>query len=413
MTAPLDALIYDWNRDPLQVGEPPRAVSFLDESLRDGLQSPSVTNPPLEAKLRLLHLMVSLGITAMDAGLPGAGARAAADAEALCREIVAQRLPIRPNCAARTAEEDIIPVLEIMDRIGAPLEIALFVGVSPIRCHVEDWPVAELLRRSERCVQFAVTRGARVTFVTEDTTRSHPDDLRSLFRAAVGAGATRVCLADTAGHATPAGTRRLVAFARQVLAEAGAGGMCLDWHGHNDRGLAVANALAAAAAGVDRMHGTVLGIGERVGNPPMEQLLVNARLLGWAKPDLSALMDYVGLARDMFEVEVPPWAPIVGRDAFRTTTGVHAAAIVKAGAKGDADLMDLVYSAIPASWMQRAQEIDVGPMSGTSNIRHWLLAKGYAPDPRTVERILSAVKQANRTLSDAEMHALAAAQPEV
>ncbi|MFH1176317.1 MAG: 2-isopropylmalate synthase [Acidobacteriota bacterium] len=405
MSISIQDLIFDWNR-PSAGEEAGRRVELDDETLRDGLQSPSAHHPSLAGKIQLLHLMAELGIGAVDVGLPGAGFRAAADVEALCREIAGARLPIAPNCAARTTLEDIAPALEIMERVGFPVEIMLFLGSSPIRCRVEGWPVEELLRRVELCVTYAVARGAAVTFVTEDTSRSRPGDLRRLFSTAVRAGAGRVCLADTAGHATPAGAARLVEFAREVVVEAGGPEIGIDWHGHNDRGLAVANALAAAAAGASRLHGTLLGVGERVGNPPMEQLLVNLRMLGWGQPRLERLMDYVRLGSELLGIGIPPGAPVVGRDAFRTSTGVHAAALVKAASKGDAELVDLVYSTIPASWMGREQVIDVGPMSGGSNVRHWLLAHGYECETEVVERLFAAAKLADGTLSDEELHAL-------
>lgn len=404
----LTELIHDWNRGDGALAGRQVSVGFDDETLRDGLQSPSVRAPSLDGKIRLLHLMAALGIGAADVGLPGAGLRAAREVEELCREIVRSRLAIRPNCAARTVERDITPILRIMDRVGMPVEIALFLGSSPIRCVVEEWTLADLVRRTERMVSLAVAHGAPVTFVTEDTTRSRPDHLRALYQAAVRSGAARVCIADTAGHADPVGVESVVRFVRGTIDEAGGGKVGIDWHGHNDRGLAVANALAAARAGADRLHGTARGIGERVGNPPMEQLLVNARLLGWATPDLTRLMEYVSVASELFGVEIPPGAPVVGSDAFRTSTGVHAAAILKATRRGGADFVDLVYSAVPAWWLGRRQEIEIGPMSGASNVRCWLLARGIEPAPELVKRILRAAKKGNRNLRDHEIEAIVA-----
>ena len=400
-------LIFDWNRSGGGVGRPRGGLSFDDETLRDGLQSPSVRNPSLGEKVTLLHLMAAVGITSADVGMPGAGGRAASDCEALCREIAAARLPIVPNCAARTVPSDVGPIVEIGQRTGVAIEVALFIGSSPIRCRVEGWTLDELVERTERCVGLAVEGGARVTFVTEDTTRSHPETLRRLCLAAVNAGATRICLADTAGHATPITVIRVVRFARQVLAGIAGGPYGIDWHGHNDRGLAVANALTAAWAGADRLHATALGVGERVGNPPMEQLLVNARIEGWTDADLARVPEYVAAASRMLGVTVPPAAPMVGRDAFRTATGVHAAAILKAEAGGEDWLVDLVYSAVPASWLGRRQEVEVGPVAGASNVRHWLRAHGYAEDPDRVARMVGAAKASDHTLSDAELHALA------
>ena len=404
-------LVFDWNSvEP--AGTPfPSAVSFDDETLRDGLQSPSVRYPSLEERIRFLELAAGLGITSADVGLPGAGTRAAADAEALCRAIFDAGLPVVPNCAARTAEDDIRPILEIAQRTGREVEVALFLASSLIRSHVEGWSLADLLKRTERWVSFAVRGGAPVTFVAEDSTRSHPDDLHRLYGAAVHAGASRICVADTTGQATPLGAFRLVAYLKQMLKDLGAPGVGIDWHGHNDRGLSVANALAAAWGGADRLHATALGVGERVGNPPMEQLLVNVRLLGWVRPDLSRLMEYAEHASRMLEVIIPPGMPMVGRDAFRTSTGVHASAIAKAGEKGGEALVDLVYSAVPASWLGRKQEIEVGPMSGASNVRSWLLGHGYQADQAAVTRILSAAKHADRILTDGELHALVAGGP--
>lgn len=404
-------LVFDWNDAGPSPAPSPGGVSFDDETLRDGLQSPSARHPSLEERIGFLELAASLGITSADVGLPGAGTRAAADAEALCRAIFDAGLPIVPNCAARTAEADIRAILEIAQRTGREVEVALFLASSPIRCHVEGWSLADLLERTERWVSFAVRGGAPVTFVAEDSTRSHPDDLRRLYGAAVCAGARRICVADTTGQATPLGAFRFAAFVKQTVRELGAPGVGIDWHGHNDRGLSVANALAAAWGGADRLHATALGVGERVGNPPMEQLLVNVRLLGWARPDLSRLMEYAESASRMLEVPIAPGTPMVGRDAFRTSTGVHASAIAKAGKVGGEALVDLVYSAVPASWLGRKQEIEVGPMSGASNVRSWLLGHGYRADEAPVARLLAAAKGADRILTDGELHALAAEGP--
>jgi 2-isopropylmalate synthase len=401
-------LVFDWNSVEPLATPLPNAVSFDDETLRDGLQSPSARHPSLDERIRFLELTAALGVTSADVGLPGAGARAASETEMLCRAIFDSGLPVVPNCAARATEEDISPILGIAQRTGRQVEVALFLASSPIRCYVEGWSLADLLERTERCVSFAVRGGAPVTFVAEDSTRSHPDDLRRVYGAAVRAGASRICIADTTGQATPLGAFRLAAFVKGMLKEFAATEVGIDWHGHNDRGLSVANALAAAWGGADRLHATALGVGERVGNPSMEQLLVNARLLGWAQPDLSRLMEYAEHASGMVGVPIPPGMPVVGGDAFRTSTGVHASAIVKAGRKGDEKLVDLVYSAVPASWLGRQQEIEVGPMSGASNIRSWLLDHGYTPDEAVLDRILAAAKHADHTLSDEELHAVVA-----
>ncbi len=398
-------LIHDWNR----AGEDPPAVrpkvELDDETLRDGLQSPSVTTPSIEDKLGILHLMVRLGIEGADIGLPAAGGRVFDDVLRLAKEIVDQRLPIVPNAAARTVVADIEPIVEISQRAGVALEVAAFIGSSPIRQVTEAWDIAKLQRLTDKAVSYCTANSLPVMYVTEDTTRADPEDIRRLYTTAVEAGARRVCVADTVGHATPAGARALVRFVREVV-EATGEEVKVDWHGHRDRGLDVANALAAAEAGAARLHGTCLGVGERVGNTPMDLLLVNMHLLGWRDGDLSCLADYCRLVSECTGVPFPDNYPAVGADAFRTQTGVHAAAIRKAQAKGDAWLADRIYSGIPADLVGCRQQIEVGPMSGESNVLCWLEERGYQVSPELVKTIFERAKAADTVLGEEEIQAL-------
>lgn len=395
-------LIYDWNTSgpvqPLVQGP----VELNDETLRDGLQSPSVRDPDLDDKISLLHLMESLGIATADIGLPGAGPKAVASVDPLVGEIVRSRLRIKPNCAARTVQQDIEPIVEISQKHGIPVEAYLFLGSSPIRQYVEDWDLKKLLAISGDAIAFAAGHGLPVSFVTEDTTRSDPETLRPLFLNAIERGARRLCLCDTVGHACPSGVSNLVRFVRGVVEESGVE-VQLDWHGHRDRGLDLINALTALSEGVIRLHGTALGVGERVGNTPMDQLLVNLRLFGVLDNDLTRLKDYVELAARILGAPLPYNYPMVGRDAFRTATGVHAAAIIKARARGDFWLADRVYSGIPAEWLGRAQDIEVGPMSGASNAKHWLKQHGLVLTESTISAVLEAAKQADRVMTEDEI----------
>jgi len=393
-------LIYDWNHAAGEELKPARGtVELDDETLRDGLQSPSVKNPPIEQKLEILHQMVGLGIESADIGLPGAGPHAKEDSLRLAQEIADQKLPIEPNCAARTVQADIEPIAEITQATGVPVEAATFIGSSPVRQYTEGWDMDRMLRLTEEAITFAIGQGLPVMFVTEDTTRAKPEDLRRLYSTAVAAGAQRVCVADTVGHATPNGARNLIRFIRGVVGEE----VKVDWHGHRDRGLSVINALAAAEAGADRLHGTAVGIGERVGNTPIDLLLVNMRLLGWIDRSLSGLADYCAYVSEVTGVPLPDNYPVVGRDAFRTGTGVHAAAIIKAQAKGDEWLADLVYSSVPAGLVGRHQQIEVGPMSGESNVIYWLRHRGIEPQDVLVKAIFARAKDSNHTLEEAEL----------
>ncbi|HEX5044181.1 MAG TPA: LeuA family protein [Candidatus Polarisedimenticolaceae bacterium] len=398
-------LIHDWNLEDGAAAAPPR-VMLDDETLRDGLQSPSVTDPPIEAKKRILRLMDALGIDTANVGLPGAGPRAVADVEALCREIAEGKLAIRPNCAARTMERDIEPIARVAQATGVPIEASLFIGSSPIRQYVEGWDEDFLLERTREGIGYARAQGLEVMFVTEDTTRARPETIRRLYGEAVRLGARRVCIADTVGHATPRGAYRLVKFLRGVLDDCGGREVGIDWHGHRDRGMGLANCIAAIRAGATRVHGCALGIGERCGNAEIDLLLVNLKLLGWIDRDLSRLGEYVHLVSESLQVPIPANYPVVGSDAFETATGVHAAAVVKAYEKGDAWLADRIYSGVPAGDFGMGQRIRIGPMSGRSNVVHWLRTHEVEPTEELVARIFDAAKRSDRLLEDAEVVAL-------
>ncbi len=394
-------LIYDWNERDVPARSP-RGVDLDDETLRDGLQSASVTDPRIEDKIALVHLMVALGIRSADIGLPGAGEATFESALAIAMEISRHRLPIAPNCAARTVVADIAPIATVSQRAGIPVEASLFIGSSPIRRLVEKWEVDHMVRMVEEAVTFSVRNDLPVMFVTEDTTRANPEVLRALYTAAIRCGAKRICLADTVGHATPEGTRSLVRWARSLVRETGED-IKIDWHGHNDRGMALINALVALDEGVDRAHGTALGMGERCGNTPMELLLVNLRLLGLIDNDLSRLSEYCALVSKACGIPLAYNHPVIGADAFRTCTGVHASAVLKARRMGQEWLADRIYSSVPAGWVGRGQQIEIGPMSGASNVVHWLETRGYEARPEAVRAILEAAKNSRRLLTESEI----------
>ena len=392
-------LIHDWNRTE---DAKPAVVMLDDETLRDGLQSPSVRCPTIDEKVEILHLIDRLGIDTANIGLPGAGPHVVADVERLAREIAGQRLRVKANCAARTVIADIRPIAEISQRAGIPIECCAFIGSSPLRQYAEGWTIDQLLKLTEEAITFAVGEGLPVMYVTEDTTRADPETLRRLYTTAIRAGASRVCVADTVGHATPAGASAVVRFIASVVEECG-GGVGIDWHGHRDRDLAISNTIAALHAGATRLHGAAIGIGERVGNTPMDVLLVNLVLMGYIERDLSALVEYCETVSRTTGVPIPANYPVVGRDAFRTATGVHAAAVIKAYRKKDTALVDAVYSGVPAGMVGREQEVEVGPMSGKSNVIFWLERRGITADDAAVDRIFARAKNAASVLTEGEI----------
>jgi isopropylmalate/homocitrate/citramalate synthase len=396
----IDGLIYDWNK--VDAAPAPPLVMLDDETLRDGLQSPSVRTPSIEQKIRILHLIDGLGIHTANIGLPGAGPHVARDVERLAEEIATAGLRVRANCAARTHVSDIAPIAEAVQRTGVPIECCAFIGSSPIRQYTEGWTLEWLLKCTEEAITFAVRQGLDVMYVTEDTTRADPETLRAIYRCAIRAGAKRICIADTVGHATPVGAAAVVRFVTEVIRETGAE-VGIDWHGHRDRDMAVINSIAALDAGATRVHGAALGIGERVGNTPMDLLLVNLVLMRYIARDLTSLPEYCRTVAEACGVPIADNYPVIGRDAFRTATGVHAAAVVKAWKKGDRALMDAVYAAIPASLVGREQEIDVGPMSGKSNVIFWLEKRGITATDPVVERVFQRAKASPTVLTEEEI----------
>ncbi len=400
-----DKLIHDWN-DFDGAETPPPVLMLDDETLRDGLQSPSVTDPPIEAKKRILHLMNDLGIDTADVGLPGAGSRTESDVEALCREIESARLTIGANCAARTVVRDIEPIKRIANDTGIAIETCLFIGSSPIRQYAEGWDEEFLVRQSAEAINFAVEAGLPVMYVTEDTSRARPETVRRLYSEAVRLGVERVCVTDTVGHATPEGTASLIRFVREAIDEVGGQHVGIDWHGHRERGLGVANCLAAYRAGATRVHGCGLGIGERCGNAEIDLLLVNLKLLGWIDRDLTALGDYCRAVSEATGVPIPSNYPLVGSDAFETATGVHAAAVIKAYRKGDHWLADRIYSSVPAGDFGFRQKIRIGPMSGRSNVIFWLEERGIDATQERVDHVFDAAKRSDRLLEDHEIQGL-------
>jgi 2-isopropylmalate synthase len=398
-----EELIHDWNRHDLAATKL-GSFDLLDESLRDGLQSPSVADPSIEEKLRIVDLMASLGIAAADMGLPCAGPRAYADVLAIAEHVRDRKLPLEVCAAGRTVVSDMKPIAEIQQKAGIPITAYAFIGSSPIRQYAEGWTLEHMRKASIDAVDFAVKEGLQVAYVTEDTTRASPATLEDLFRAAIDHGASRLCVCDTVGHATPDGVRQLIAFTKEIIAKTGAD-VKVDWHGHNDRGLAVINSLVALQAGADRVHGTAAGIGERVGNTAIDQLLVNLKLDGHIDWDLTHLVEFVQAVAKATKVEIPINYPLVGEDAFRTATGVHAAAIIKAKRRNDESLADRVYPAAPAGEFGKAQTIDVGPMSGMSNVVYWLEQEKEKADEDLGRFILEKAKTSSRTLTTEEMRA--------
>lgn len=403
----LSELIHDWNQHDVSTSGFHHDLQLVDETLRDGLQNASVTDPPVEQKLLLVENMVTVGVDVINVGLPASSDRAVQHATRLASELGKRWPQVARSASGRTLDSDVDAICEVTQQAGVNVEAYLFVASSPIRKLVEGWDQQTVLERSRSAIERAVRCGLDVSFVLEDATRTRPERLRDMFHLAANHGVRRVCLADTVGQMIPQGVRSLVKFSRGALDEVGGKEIQLEWHGHNDRGMALACTLTAAQEGVQRLHGTALGIGERVGNAPMELLLVNLKLMNaHGDRDLSALSRYCEEAARALDWQLPITHPVFGRDAFRTATGVHAAAINKARATGNEHLADLAYASVPASWIGRTQQIEIGPMSGDSNVLGWLNDRGLTAPSSLRARVLQVAKRSGRVLREDEVLAI-------
>ncbi|MED5258052.1 MAG: LeuA family protein [Candidatus Thermoplasmatota archaeon] len=404
-------LIYDWNIIDYEIqrdsANHPHDVWFDDETLRDGLQSPSARNPTIEQKIELIDYMERLGIQKVDLGLPGAGPFHVSHIDSMLTHMGENGYDLRPGCAVRTVVGDIEPLVDLQAKHERQIQASAFLGTSPIRQFAEGWTMERILSTAEKAVTFAVDNDIPVMFVTEDTTRSKPEEIKAVYTRAIELGADRICVCDTCGHVTPNGVRKLLTFIQdEVIPDAGVKRRDIEvnWHGHQDRGLGVANNLAAVEVGADVIHGTALGVGERAGNAPLDQTLVNLSLMGVIENDLTALNEYMKKAHEYVEVALPRNYPVFGDDAFETGTGVHASAVIKAMKKGDHWLADRVYSGVPAQDYGLKQVIRIGHMSGRSNIIWWLEENGYQADDDLVAHMFEVAKNQRRLMDDDEVH---------
>lgn len=405
------ALIFDWNTIDYDISRDsnnhPHGIWFDDETLRDGLQSPSARNPTIPQKIELLNYMEKLGIQKVDLGLPGAGPFHLEHIDAMLNHITENNFSIRPGAAVRTLMHDIQPLVDLQQKHGIQIQASAFLGTSPIRQFTEGWTMEKLLSTMETAVSFAVENDVPVMFVTEDTTRSKPKDVKMIYQRAMELGVRRLCVCDTCGHVTPNGVKKLLNFIdEEVIKDSGymRNEIEVNWHGHQDRGLGVANNIAAVEAGADVIHGTALGVGERAGNAPLDQTLVNLKLMGAIDNDLTLLNEYVKKANEYIEVPLPHNYPVFGRDAFETGTGVHASAVIKAMKKGDQWLADRIYSGVPAADFGLNQVIRIGHMAGRSNIIWWLEHNGIEVNDELVAHMFEIAKSQRRNMTDEEIH---------
>ncbi|MEJ8660439.1 MULTISPECIES: LeuA family protein [Streptomyces] len=403
---------FNWNAIGVAaqqpVSAPPYSGTFFDETLRDGLQAPNIRNPSLEQKLRLVDHMVRSGVTSADLGFPGSDPAALRTCVDIAQHIVRSGHPLSQGYAGRTHPSDINAICEIAQQVGVAVDAYIFIGVSPIRQYVEDWDVQLIQRHIRESVVECRRGGAEFVLVLEDAVRCTPEVLGQVYDVAIDTGVRRVTLCDTVGAALPSGVESLIQWSHQYFQDRGHQ-VAFEWHGHNDRGLALANSLTALAHGCERVHGTILGIGERAGNASLDQLMVNSHLDEHGRYDLKALREYSDYAASVLGVEVPQNYPALGRDVFKTSAGVHASAILKAHEKGNLLVKDTVYSSVPASCLGREQEVLIDEASGANNVKYWLTLHGYdSANTTLIKNVLAKAKSSRGPLTDEQIRQIIA-----
>jgi 2-isopropylmalate synthase len=399
----LSELLYDWHPAARLNNAAPAGMALHDETLRDGLQSPSVPPPSIEAKLRLLDRMRELSIASVDIGYPAVSNGIRDDCIRLARHSVNTKWKVDLWCAGRATATDIAAIAHTAQSSGTSVGAALFLFGSRLRQRIARKDMNELVSIAQSAVTSATAENLPVMFVIEDASRTWPEDLATLFTAAVEAGARRLCIADTVGTATPEAAAALLSHVRALPAVSSAG-IPIDWHGHRDRGLALTASLAALIAGADRVHATAMGIGERCGNAELELIAVNLEILGRASLDSLCLRAYVEQASDMLGMEIPINYPVFGRDAFRTTAGVHAHAVARAREMGGREWADAAYSAIDAGRFGYDQTIELSAHSGHAAVTEWLAARGFRRDDEAlVSSVLEMLKSSPRAPSQIEI----------
>lgn len=403
-------IVYDWNHLPTNsrpnsIGRKAN-VEVNDETLRDGLQATYVKHPRLEEKIILLDSMERVGINSANIGFPISGSEQFNDVVALAAHVKKNKYKISLECGGRLHKKDVQAIIEASQRAGLGLDAGLFIASSHIRHMVEAWSLPMMKKMIKEGVGLAVKNGLRVMFVTEDTTRAHPKTLDYLYNSAIDAGAVRLCLSDTVGHATPIGTSNLLTFIKRNIIKKNKH-ILLDWHGHNDRGLALANTYAAITHGINRVQATALGVGERAGNISMEELVFNLSMDNIGQWNLKELKKYAKIASRILKFKLPANYPIIGKDVFKTATGVHAAAILKSIQINNHTLAGVVYSAIDPIKVDRNFHILIGPMSGKANVIYHLTKHNIPFNARLVDAILKLAKSERRIVKNREILRLA------
>ena len=386
-------ILFTWNERPRGIRP---QIEIEDDTLRDGLQASFIRKPTIDEKAELIRLSAGIGARHVVLAFPASSPAEFADSQRLLSVIKDHDVPMTPWFLGRAVTEDMEPILRLRDSYGGNVGAAFFIGTSPIRRHVEKWDFGGILERIATTMDYLRRAGLPCSFSVEDASRTPPDEIEQMVELAVRYSAYSIAVCDTVGESTPHGVRLLIGFIKSIISKHSSDLKIL-WHGHNDRGLALANSIAAIEAGADIIGGAFLGIGERTGNTALEQVIMYLHQTRTGTFDLKGLIPYARKLAAATEFQIPVNAPVVGPQAFATCTGTHAAAVLKAAELGT-DFEDYVFSSIPASELGAMQDIGVGPTSGMANARY-VLERGNMPSSAELAaELLAYAKRQRRPL---------------
>jgi isopropylmalate/homocitrate/citramalate synthase len=284
-------------------------VGFYDTTLRDGEQTVGVVLDP-QQKLEIARGLADAGVERIEAGFP----RVSQDDWEAVRLIVEADLAAEIWGFSRAVRADVEALVEL----GVQASV-IESPISDLKLGALGVSREEMLKRIREAVSYAAESGITVAYFGVDSTRADPDFFDEAYRAGVEAGAAEVVVVDTIGVATPEAVHELVGRAARL-------GVPVHFHGHNDFGLATANAIAAIRAGARWIHGTINGMGERAGNASIGEVALALRAL-WGvetKLDLARVRELGERVRELAGYELEPWKPLVGENLFRRESGAVA-----------------------------------------------------------------------------------------
>jgi 2-isopropylmalate synthase len=363
--------LYSWSSQR-EISSPLRTpqvhVEIDDETWRDGMQGTQTErHPDTEERREYLVFAGKNGfIEHADIGFPGSGIKHRNEMVNLINSLEEKKAGITLSAAGRgSAKDDIRAILEVSSRTGYPLEGDLFLDTSEIRAKVEGWDRTEKLKSLKDNISLLKKEGLPVMFVLERATTTSPKELYDPLMMAIDLGVDRICIADTQGIITPQGVSNIF---RWVINEIGENNkdLKLDFHEHNDLGMGIANCLVAAAEGVDRLHATARGIGERAGNVNLEQLLVVLSAKGYRKTDVRKIRDFAEMSASMLGLEISKYEPIIGENSMETASGVHASAYGKSELHEN---LPPIYFPFDLKDTGSKAVVKIGPSGGIANVR--------------------------------------------